>query len=81
MLLRVERRSLGVSIDPHKLHPALRATPRVIAHDFGMHQAGVKLLLSSDLLMVVIVGVLRAIGVNRPYLCNSREDRDARNLK
>jgi len=42
----------------------------MIGYDFGMHQAGVLLRLLTLLFLIMIVLHLRAIGVNRPYLCD-----------
>ena len=71
----------------HEFHPAFRAISRMISYDFGMHLAGVLL----DLLLLarravgrrgdrrrVLVLDLRAIEVNRPYLCGGvRRERDS----
>ena len=48
----------------------------MIRNHFRMHEAGVRL--SLLVLVIVLMLVARAIGVNRPYLCNRDERHRAR---
>jgi hypothetical protein len=52
-----------------EFHSALRTIARMIHDDFRMHRARVFLSPLFLLLVLVIVFVARAIGVNRRYLC------------
>ena len=70
------RSSMFFLFEWHEFHAAFRTIAGMIHHDFGMHRA--RVFLSLLVLVIVIVLVARAIGVNRPYLCNRDERYRAR---
>ena len=73
---QMRRMSLSIGFQRYEFHAAFRTIAGMIHHDFGMHRA--RVFLSLLVLVIVIVLVARAIGVNRPYLCNRDERYRAR---